>query len=171
MDRPCFNCLPAYVWKDAARSQSFTDWFMLGRCFQNSSYSWKGHITFLLIPAVGELVVQSKRNLFFPRLFDSDACWLPCTADCWRRNIYLRRTKPTPGLYFSPMKECSVHGTVMEMQMSCLQPCHSHARNDRSGHSLTWTELMSWNQTTWNMADLIQKTLPCIYSHLAKKCP
>lgn len=104
---PCFNWLPAYVWRDSASFQSFTDWFTLGRCFQNSSYSWKRHITFLLIPAVGEQAVQTTRNLFSPCLFENDTCWLPCMGRLKKKYLFKENKDIHLVFTFSPMKDCS----------------------------------------------------------------
>lgn len=68
----------------------------------------------------------------------------------------------TPGLYFQPYERLL---WSMEKQWRCswaaCSPAIPHPRNDRSGQSLACMELVSWNQTTWNMADISSRK-PCL---------
>lgn len=139
MKLPCFYWLPTYVWRGSGTSQSFTDQFVLGRCFQHSSTSWTGHTTFLIF-AVGELLFQTKRNLFFPLLVCG--CVLaPLHCSLLEKKKYLAKENDAKHLVFTfrLMKECGlVPRKVTEIQLSCLHPCHSPCwqRQIRRGNSV-----------------------------------
>lgn len=140
MKLPCFNWLSTYVWRDSGTSQSFTEQFVLERCFQHSSTSWTGHTPLFYLCCWRLGIPDQKQSLSFSlaplRMHVVSHAPRPAREE---KIFGWREWCQAPHLYFQPNERLRP-GNVMEMGLSWLHSCHPFAGNDRPGQSFTCPE-------------------------------